>query len=66
MLIRQLCLGNKLPMHVIEITNFSQQKPLQLRSATANFEDCSDTDIIWFLQKQKRKQESLGFLCNKD
>ena len=55
MLIRQLCLGNKLPMHVIEITNFSQQNPLQLPTATANFEDCSDTDITWFLQKQKRK-----------
>ena len=37
--LRQFCLGNNLPTHIRENTNFHQQKPRQLPSAEANFED---------------------------
>ena len=38
MLLRQLRLGNNLPMHIRENTGFLRQKPRQLPSAEANFE----------------------------
>ena len=37
--LRQFCLGNNLPTHIAENTHFPQQKPRQLQSAKANFED---------------------------
>ena len=40
MLLRQFCLGNNLPTHIRENTDFPLQKPQQLLSAKANFEGC--------------------------
>ena len=42
MLWKQFRLGNNLPLstHIRENTDFSWQKPKQLLSAEANFEDC--------------------------
>ena len=39
-MLRQFRLGNNLPMHIRENTDFPRQKPWQLPSAAANFEGC--------------------------
>ena len=39
MLLRQCCLCNNLPAHLIENTDFPQQKPLQSSSGEAKFKD---------------------------
>ena len=38
MLLRQLCLGNNLPRHIRENTDFPWQKPQQLLNAEGNLE----------------------------
>ena len=40
MLLGQFCLGNNLPTHIRENTDFPWQKPWQLPSAQANFKGC--------------------------
>ena len=40
MLWKQFCLGNNLPTHIRENTDFSREKPQRLLSAEANFKDC--------------------------
>ena len=39
MLLRQFCLGSNLSMHIRTNTDFLWQKPWQLPSVEANFED---------------------------
>ena len=41
MLLRQFCLGNSLPTHIRENTDFLQQKSQQLLSVEANVEGCN-------------------------
>ena len=41
MLLRQFCLGNNLPAHIRENTDFLQQKPQQLLSVEANVKGCN-------------------------
>ena len=38
--VMRICLGNNLPSHIRENTDFPQQKPRQLLSAKTNFEGC--------------------------
>ena len=38
--VKTICLGNNLPRHTKENTDFPQQTPQQLASAEANFEGC--------------------------
>ena len=40
MLLRQFCLGNNLPTHIKENTDFPWQNPWQLLNAEVNFESC--------------------------
>ena len=49
MLLRQFCLGNNLPTHIKENTDFPRQKPWQLMNAEANFECCCYAGTaLWF------------------
>ena len=40
MLLRQFCLGNNLPMHIKENTDFLREKLWELPVVKANFEGC--------------------------
>ena len=63
MLLRQLRLGNNLPMHIRENTGFLQQKPRQLPSAEANFEGWVTKMLVLFLyQTSYIKQELNGYI----
>ena len=46
MLLRQFRLGNNLPTHIRENTDFPRQKPRQLPSFEANFEGCLGSSAI--------------------
>ena len=49
MLWRQFCLGDNLPIHINENTDFLRQKPWQLLSSEVNFEG-RDLDIVQFIE----------------
>ena len=55
MLLRQFRLGNNLPTHNKENTDFSQQKPRQLPSAEANFKGCEQyrNGCLWDFRFKK-------------
>ena len=55
MLLGQLHLGNNLPTHIRENTDFLQQKPRQWLSAEANFEGCYEN-----VSDNKMKQKFPG------
>ena len=51
MLLRQFRLGNNLPTHIRENTDFLRQKPRQLPSVEANFEGWTLSNVLEMSRK---------------